>query len=168
MKNNQLTIRLAGVVDDSIVDGPGIRFTIFTQGCFHNCPGCHNPQTHDPNLGYDESVDNLISRLDINPLLSGVTFSGGEPFLQPHPLAVIAKEAHKRGLNVISYTGYLYENLLKDEEKMELLKEVDYLIDGPFILALRDLELKYAGSRNQRIIDVKESLKENKTILKDL
>lgn len=165
---NKRSIRIAGVVDDSIVDGPGIRFTIFTQGCPHKCLGCHNPETWDPSLGYLEDIDSLIARLDYNPLLSGVTFSGGEPFMQPHELAIIARSAHEKGLNVISYTGYLYEKLLLDEEKMELLKELDYLIDGPFVLALRDLDLKYAGSRNQRIIDVQASLKANKVILKDL
>ena len=155
------TIRIAGVVNDSIVDGPGIRYTIFTQGCPHHCKGCHNPQTWSFDGGKVVEVESLLGALDENPLLSGVTFSGGEPFMQPQPLIEIAKAAKKKGLNVLSYTGFLYEDLLKDKEKFELLKELDYLIDGPFILEQRDLELRFAGSRNQRMIDVQKSLLNN-------
>ena len=152
------TIRIAGTVNDSIVDGPGIRYTIFTQGCPHHCHGCHNPQTWNLDGGKVVEISEIVKDFETNPLLCGVTFSGGEPFIQPKPLIEIAKIAKSKGLNVLSYTGFLYEDILKDEEKYSLLKELDYLIDGPFILEQRDLELKYAGSRNQRMIDVKKSL----------
>lgn len=99
-------IKIAGVVNDSIVDGEGFRFTIFTQGCYHNCPQCHNPQTHDVNGGHEVDTDDLLSQICENPLLNGVTFSGGEPFLQAKPLAQLAKEVHKRGLNITTFTGY--------------------------------------------------------------
>lgn len=157
-------IRIAGTVNDSIVDGPGIRYTIFTQGCPHHCPGCHNPQTWSFDGGKVVNTDDLVSELDRNPLLSGVTFSGGEPFMQPEPLIEIARIAKEKGLNVLSYTGFLYEEIIKDKDKFALLKELDYLIDGPFVLELRDLELKYAGSSNQRMIDVKKSLAFNRII----
>ena len=158
------TIRIAGVVNDSIVDGPGIRYTIFTQGCPHHCKGCHNPQTWPFEGGKVVDIESLVDAMDANPLLSGVTFSGGEPFMQPQPLIELAKIAKSKGLNVLSYTGFLYEDILKDNEKLALLKELDYLIDGPFILEQRDLELRFAGSRNQRMIDVKKSLASNSII----
>ena len=106
-------IKIAGVVNDSIVDGEGFRFTIFTQGCYHNCPQCHNPQTHDVNGGHEVDTDDLLSQICENPLLNGVTFSGGEPFLQAKPLAQLAKEVHKRGLNITTFTGYTLEQLQK-------------------------------------------------------
>ena len=104
-------IKIAGVVNDSIVGGEGFRFTIFTQGCYHNCPQCHNPQTHDVNGGHEVDTDDLLSQICENPLLNGVTFSGGEPFLQAKPLAQLAKEVHKRGLNITTFTGYTLEQL---------------------------------------------------------
>ena len=154
-------IRIAGTVNDSIVDGPGIRYTVFTQGCPHHCHGCHNPQTWSFDGGKVIDVESLVPDLDQNPLLSGVTFSGGEPFMQPEALIELAKIAKSKGLNVLSYTGFLYEDILNDPKKKALLLELDYLIDGPFILEERDLELRFAGSRNQRFIDVKKSLEAN-------
>ena len=159
-----MKIRIAGVVNDSIVDGPGSRYTIFTQGCPHHCHGCHNPQTWSFDGGKEVEVENLIPDLDKNPLLSGVTFSGGEPFMQPEALIELAKIAKSKGLNVLSYTGFLYEDILNDPKKKALLLELDYLIDGPFILEERDLELRFAGSRNQRFIDVKKSLETNTVV----
>lgn len=156
-----MQIRIAGVVNDSIVDGPGIRYTVFTQGCPHHCHGCHNPQTWSFDGGKVIDVESLVPDLDQNPLLSGVTFSGGEPFMQPEALIELAKIAKSKGLNVLSYTGFLYEDILNDPKKKALLLELDYLIDGPFILEERDLELRFAGSRNQRFIDVKKSLEAN-------
>lgn len=154
------TIRIAGTVNDSIVDGPGLRFTVFTQGCRHRCPGCHNPETHDPKGGIETDTDQIIRKMLENPLLSGVTLSGGDPMEQPKPCLKIAKAAHQNGLNVWVYTGYTFEALMdrNDPDQMALLHETDVLVDGPFILAERSLELKYCGSRNQRIIDVQKSL----------
>lgn len=152
-----LTLRIAGIEDESIVDGPGMRLTVFTQGCLHNCPGCHNPQTHALDAGTLMSVETILSQLLDDPLLSGITFSGGEPFLQPGPLAWLARAAHAHGKNVVCYSGYTMEQLLnlglKKPDVKALLDEVDYLVDGPYVEALRDLELDYRGSSNQRFLD---------------
>lgn len=162
-----MRISLSGVTGDSIVDGPGLRLTIFTQGCLHHCPGCHNPQTHDPDGGSWADTDDILAAAAENPLLDGITLSGGDPFLQPIPCLALAEGAHKIGLNVWTYTGYTWEALLEenDAEKLALLKETDVLVDGPFLLAERSLELRFCGSRNQRLIDVKKSLAEDKVVL---
>lgn len=162
-----MRISLSGVTGDSIVDGPGLRLTIFTQGCLHNCPGCHNPQTHDPEGGSWADTEDILAAAAENPLLDGITLSGGDPFLQPVPCLALAEGAHKIGLNVWTYTGYTWEALLEenDAEKLALLKETDVLVDGPFLLAERSLELRFCGSRNQRLIDVKKSLAEDKVVL---
>lgn len=156
------TLRLAGVVRESIVDGPGMRMTIFVQGCPHHCAGCHNPQTHDFSGGYISHPENLLKAVDSDKLLRGVTFSGGEPFMQADALYPLADEIHMRGLDVVTYTGFTYEEITENAEKfpqrMELLKRTDYLIDGRFILEQRSLDLLFRGSSNQRIIDVERSL----------
>ncbi len=143
-------------MDDSIVDGDGLRLSVFTQGCPHHCVGCQNPDTHAASGGRDEDTENILARIDENPLLTGITFSGGEPFLQPAPLTRLAKEAHKRGLDVWSYTGYTLEELLakKNPAIDALLRELDVLVDGPYEERLRDLTLNFRGSSNQRIIDM--------------
>ena len=162
-----MRISLSGVTGDSIVDGPGLRLTIFTQGCLHHCPGCHNPQTHDPEGGSWADTEDILAAAAENPLLDGITLSGGDPFLQPVPCLALAEGAHKIGLNVWTYTGYTWEALLEenDAEKLALLKETDVLVDGPFLLAERSLELRFCGSRNQRLIDVKKSLAEDQVVL---
>ena len=162
-----MRISLSGVTGDSIVDGPGLRLTIFTQGCLHHCPGCHNPQTHDPEGGSWADTEDIRAAAAENPLLDGITLSGGDPFLQPVPCLALAEGAHKIGLNVWTYTGYTWEALLEenDADKLALLKETDVLVDGPFLLAERSLELRFCGSRNQRLIDVKKSLAEDKVVL---
>ena len=158
---------LSGIVGDSIVDGPGIRTTIFSQGCPHHCPGCHNPQTHDPNGGSWADTEDIIAVMAENPLLDGITLSGGDPFMQPKECTELAKGAHRYGLNVWTYTGYTWEVLWQENDpaKIALLKESDVLIDGPFIMAERSLELKFRGSKNQRIIDVKKSLQTGEIVL---
>ena len=162
-----MRISLSGVTGDSIVDGPGLRLTIFTQGCLHHCPGCHNPQTHDPEGGSWADTEDILAAAAENPLLDGITLSGGDPFLQPVPCLALAEGAHKIGLNVWTYTGYTWEALWEENapEKIALLKETDVLGDGPFLLAERSLELRFCGSRNQRLIDVKKSLAEDKVVL---
>jgi anaerobic ribonucleoside-triphosphate reductase activating protein len=151
-----MQIRIAGIVNDSIVDGPGLRFTVFTQGCLHHCNGCHNPETHSLENGFLTETGALITKMIANPLLSGVTLSGGEPFLQPAPCAEIARIAHDMNLNVWTYSGFTLEELLvmKNNDVHELLSFTDVLVDGPFVLAERSLELKFCGSRNQRLIDM--------------
>ncbi|MBO6115746.1 MAG: anaerobic ribonucleoside-triphosphate reductase activating protein [Ruminococcus sp.] len=162
-----MELRIAGTVNDSIVDGPGIRFTIFTQGCPHNCKGCHNPQTHDFEGGELADTDTLLEKVKSNPLLDGVTFSGGEPFCQAEPLAKLGREVKKLGMNVITYTGYTFEQLYNERDKNnwdKLLEVTDYLIDGPFILEQKDWEIKFRGSSNQRYIDCQASLKEGRAV----
>ena len=161
-------IRLAGTVNDSITDGPGLRFAIFVQGCPHNCPGCHNSQTHDFAGGKDADTDDLLEQGLRNPLLCGVTFSGGEPMCQARALAELARKFRARGVDDIAcYTGYLIEDLLagKVDGAEELLKELDTLVDGPFIQARRTYEAKFKGSDNQRVIDVQATLEQGKVVL---
>lgn len=167
--NNYSTIRLAGVVRESIVDGPGLRFTIFCQGCPHGCEGCHNPATHDFEGGYDCEISKILAAIDENPLLDGVTFSGGEPMCQPEAFLLLAREIKKRNLDIVIFTGYEFEELLEmaktDGALKELLELADLLIDGRFVLADRDLTLKFRGSTNQRIIDVPSTLQSGKICL---
>ena len=153
-----MDIRIAGVVNDSITDGPGLRLTVFAQGCTHNCKGCHNPQTHALDGGETVTVESLLDMARKNPLLDGVTLSGGEPFLQPRVMAAFAEGAHKLGLNVIAFTGFLWEALVQKESALLLLQHCDYVIDGKFEEALRSLELEFKGSSNQRLIGVRKSL----------
>jgi len=163
------SLKISGTVDDSVVDGEGYRFTIFTQGCPHACPGCHNPQTHDSDGGYIVDTEQLYRQICENPLLSGVTFSGGEPFLQPQVLAELARRLQARGLNITTYTGYTLEELqqLNSPAINALLDVTDILIDGPFLLAERDLTLAFRGSRNQRIIDMDRTRQSGTIVLKE-
>ena len=149
-------LRLAGIVEESIVDGHGFRYTVFVQGCPHHCPGCHNPQTHAFSGGTMRSVDDIFSDFCKNPLLKGITFSGGEPFCQPEALAHLASLVHTTGKDVTVYTGYTWEELLamQQPEVDRLLAQTDILIDGPFRAEEKDLTLRFRGSRNQRIIDL--------------
>ena len=150
---------LAGIVNDSIVDGPGIRMTVFAQGCPHHCQGCHNPETWAFGCGTPMEVERIADIVGTNPLCRGVTFSGGEPFAQAEGFARLAKLLKHRGYEVASYSGYTFEQLQKGTEtQQELLRSIDVLIDGRFELAQRSLEIAFRGSRNQRIIDVKKSL----------
>lgn len=156
-----MELRIAGTVNDSIVDGPGIRFTIFTQGCPHHCEGCHNPQTHDFDGGELVDTEELLEKIKGNPLLDGVTFSGGEPFCQAKALAAIGAQIKACGLNIITYTGYEFEALYENRDKNDwgkLLEVTDILIDGKFILAQRDWNIKFRGSSNQRYLDCQKSL----------
>jgi len=126
-------LRIAGVVKESIVDGPGIRFTVFAQGCKHNCPGCHNLHTHDFSGGTVVSVESLVEQIKKNPLLDGVTLSGGEPFEQAESLAVLARRVHELKLNVMTYTGYTFEEICGNSKGNpgweSLLNETDILVD---------------------------------------
>ena len=153
-----MDIRIAGLVNDSIVDGPGFRYAIFTQGCPHNCPGCHNPETHSFTGGKCVDTREIIENFRKNPLLDGITLTGGDPFCQPAPCAELARTAHESNLNVWAYSGYLFEEILADPAMRAMLEEVDVLVDGPFLLAQRTLSLRFRGSKNQRLIDVRRSL----------
>lgn len=156
-----MILKISGIANDSIVDGPGIRFTVFTQGCPHHCEGCHNPQTHDPDGGEDRDTADLLEKIKANPLLDGVTFSGGEPFMQSEILAYFGREIKSLGLNIVTYTGFTFEELYCNRDKNgwgELLEVTDYLVDGPFILEKKDWKIKFRGSSNQRYIDCQASL----------
>lgn len=162
-----MKFRIYGTAQDSIVDGPGIRYTLFVQGCPHHCPGCHNPESHDFNGGREVTTEEIIAQIRSNPLLDGLTLSGGEPMCSPEACTEIAEAAKAAGLNVWCYTGFKWEYLIVDRDpaRMALLRTVDVLVDGPFMQEERSLELLYRGSRNQRIIDVVKSMQEEHVIL---
>lgn len=163
-------LRLCGTEPESIVDGPGFRFVVFTQGCPHHCPGCHNPQSHPFEGGYEVSVDELFQAVEENPHLAGVTFSGGEPFCQPGALAELGRRVKKLGKTVMTYTGYTLEQLqaMDDPQVHALLEVTDVLVDGRYEESLRDLTLLFRGSENQRLIDMNKTRQAGKIILFDL
>lgn len=165
-----LYLRISGIVEESIVDGPGIRLAVFTQGCFHACKGCHNPQTHDPEGGFSKNIAEIVEIYATNPLLDGITFSGGEPFLQAGKLCHLAEKIHSLNGNVVTYTGYTYEQLLQmggtnGLAASRLLDLTDYLVDGPYMEDLRDPDLDFMGSSNQRFLD-KNARNEIRKIMK--
>ena len=163
-------LQIAGIVKESIVDGPGFRFVVFAQGCNHNCPGCHNPHTHSFEGGTSVSVDSLLEQIGKNPLLDGITLSGGEPFEQAVACAELAAKVHMSGLNVMTYTGYTMEAIQNSHRAgwRSLLEETDILVDGRFELDKKNLLLRFRGSENQRIINVRKSLKEKAVMLADI
>ena len=182
-----ILLDLAGIEAESIVDGPGIRFAIFCQGCPHDCPGCHNPATHPFGTGTKVSVERLMKEIEKDPLLKGVTFSGGEPFCQAAAFLELGRLVKERGLDLVVFTGYRYEELLglagydASGEKIDdgasgtewaspgdikgLLDICDILIDGRFVLAERDLTLQFRGSRNQRLIDMNATREKGEVVL---
>jgi anaerobic ribonucleoside-triphosphate reductase activating protein len=160
-KAQKLMIRLAAPPQsDSIVDGEGLRTVIWTQGCRRHCPGCHNPETwsEEDGVGKLVEVEEIKRLLDGVRMQAGITFSGGEPFLQPEACGEIARYAKEElGLNVWSFTGYTYEQLREEGGvKWTFLKQLDVLIDGPFVLAERDISLRFRGSRNQRLLRLRD------------
>ena len=160
-----MKIKISGIVRESIVDGPGFRLAVFVQGCPHGCPGCHNPQTHDFEGGAWMNTADVVDMALENPLLDGITLSGGEPFCQPLPCADIARQAHAAGLNVWSYSGFTFEQLFNgDAGQRELLAQLDVLVDGPFVLEKRTLELRFRGSSNQRLINVPASFEQGHAV----
>ena len=165
-------MRIAGVIHESVVDGPGVRFVVFAQGCVHRCKGCHNPETWDPSGGEEWSVRDLFKIIRKSPdKVKGLTLSGGEPFLQAGEMADLASLARKRGLGVVTYTGYVYEDLLEmaeaDPEVAKLMLETDILIDGPYVDVLKDIGLRFRGSANQRLIDMQASRAEGRLVSLD-
>ena len=165
-------LRLAGIVEDSIVDGPGLRLAVFVQGCPHGCPGCHNPEAQPFEGGRTIRSGEVLARLTANPLLDGLSLSGGEPFEQAEPLAELAEGAQARGYDVMTWSGYTFEFLMAHRDERpgwrRLLDASDVLVDGPFLIAQRSLGLPCRGSRNQRILDLRRSLAENAPILRPL
>jgi anaerobic ribonucleoside-triphosphate reductase activating protein len=157
-----VNIRVSGIINDSIVDGPGIRLTVFAQGCERNCPGCHNPETHALDGGFGISIDDIMAMAKANPLLRGLTFSGGEPFLQATAFAALARAAHGAGFDIVTYTGYTIEEIISAAGQRdgfrELLLQTDILVDGPYMEEFRTLDALYRGSANQRVIDVRATV----------
>lgn len=167
-----MKLRISGVVRESIVDGRGLRFVVFCQGCPHHCPGCHNPATHDFEAGTDVDIQRIVEEVSKNPMLQGVTFSGGEPFCQAAAFAELGqalKAMPGRRLDLMVYSGWtleqLWEKAKQEPEVGRLLEVCDTLVDGPFIMAQRDLTLKYRGSRNQRYIDLVQTRRTGKVEL---
>ncbi len=161
-----MQIRLASDIQpDSVVDGEGIRTVVWTQGCSHNCPSCHNPGTHDFNAGFSVDVEEIKEYLATLEGQDGITLSGGDPLFQVEASCEIAKYAHQLGMNVWCYTGFTYEEIISNENMRKILDDVDVLVDGKFLLEEFSLDLKFKGSRNQRIIDVKQSLEQGKVCL---
>ena len=168
MFDSEKELRIADIIGESIVDGPGFRMTVFTQGCPHHCEGCHNPHTHPFDGGRVVKVGEVIDKFKKNPLLSGVTLSGGEPFCQAASCAEIAKAVHSLKKNVIVYSGYTFEQLFDMAQNnigiKELLVNSDILIDGKFDISQRSLELRFKGSKNQRTLDIKASMEKGKAV----
>lgn len=156
MSNTLNKIKLSGTINESIVDGPGFRYVIFTQGCKKRCFMCHNAETQPLDGGYVEDLDNLVKEWRMNPLLQGITISGGEPFLQPKEVLYLVKKAKETNLDVVVYSGYYIDELKRfnNQDVDEILLIADYLIDGPFEYMKKDLNLLFRGSNNQRIIDL--------------
>lgn len=166
------TVRLAGIAYESLVNGPGMRRVFFAQGCKHKCKGCFNPETHSFEDGEIMDMDKLIKDVLDNPILKGVTFSGGDPIEQAHSFAYMAKAFKNSNLNIWCYTGYTFEKLLEvmkvDTAISELLNNIDVLVDGRFEINNKEEGLRFIGSTNQRIINVKESLNQNKVVIMNL
>ena len=152
----KMKLRVASLINDSIVDGPGFRYAVYVQGCSHHCKGCHNPQTHDFNGGFEADTEKIWQEIKENPLLSGITFSGGDPLFQPVPLLELAKKAKANGFSVWCYTGWTLEQLIEknDPEIIRLLHYVDVLVDGRFEQDQKTMDLPFRGSKNQRLIDL--------------
>ena len=159
-------IDISGFAPNSITDGPGLRFTVFCQGCIHNCLGCHNPETHPFGIGEKYRVEDIYKMIKKDPLVKGVTFSGGEPFCQREAFCRLAQLLKADGYEIAAYTGFLFEDLIKDktDAKYKLLEYLDILIDGPFILAQRSLDAGFKGSLNQRVINVPASLEKGEVV----
>lgn len=163
-----MKIRLAAdLQSDSIVDGEGIRTVVWTQGCPHHCKGCHNPSTHDFEGGALIEVEDIIEELKNLRGQDGITLSGGDPVCQSDACIEIARAAHQLGLNVWCYTGFTYEEMLRNPKHKKLLEELDVLVDGKFILEEKSYDIYFRGSKNQRIIDVKRSLREERVVIKE-
>lgn len=163
-------MRLAGIIEESIVDGPGIRTAIFFQGCPHHCPGCHNAATHDFSGGHSVELNAIDEMLRRNTFIDGVTFSGGDPLASIDDALSVARLVKQTyGLNLWIYTGYIFEEIYekskKDKRYFELLTLTDVIVDGPYIASLRDISLPYRGSGNQRLIDVVTSLELKETVV---
>jgi len=166
-KIEEAMIRVAGFAGDSIVDGPGLRFTLFMQGCDKDCPGCHNQAARPIHGGRLMGASEIFAMIEANPILSGVTFSGGEPLLQAEALIPLAKWIREKGLSLAIYTGYTFENVLEagDAAALQLIGLADVLVDGPYVAAQKSLEIGPRGSSNQRFLDGRASVEQGRAVL---
>lgn len=163
-----VTISILEIVEDTTVDGPGFRTTVYCAGCPNHCPGCHNPQSWDIANGREVDIEEILDVIFADPF-ADVTFSGGDPMFQPAGFAALAKAIKERsGKNIWCYTGYLFEDLLKNAQQRALLEYIDVLVDGRFVEVLKDEELRFRGSSNQRLIDVPASLASGSVVLLDM
>lgn len=162
-----MKLQVAGIIDDSTVDGPGVRYAIFLQGCSHLCLGCHNPETHDYNAGSSVSVDDLMRDIAQFKYVKGVTFSGGEPLDQAEALKEMVVRLKNKGYDILIFSGYTLEEIMRDPAKFAVLKHTDTLIDGRFDLSLKTSDLRFRGSSNQRIIDVQKTLRQGQVCLRE-
>lgn len=161
-------LSILDIVEDTTVDGPGFRTTIYCAGCPNHCPGCHNPQSWDINNGHEVDIEEILEVVLADPF-ADVTFSGGDPMFQPEGFTELARAIKEQSSkNIWCYTGYLFEQIIGNPAQRALLEQVDVLVDGRFIEALRDEQLRFRGSSNQRIIDVKRSLEEGKAVVLDM
>jgi anaerobic ribonucleoside-triphosphate reductase activating protein len=160
------TLKIGGIEPESIVDGPGFRYTLFVQGCDFRCPGCHNPGLQGFEGGREITIAEVVHDITANPLLDGITLSGGDPFTQAAACAALAEQVRALGLSVMTFTGYRWEDLLAAarEDWLRLITASDIIVDGPFIIALRDIDLRFRGSANQRLIDVRRTLAAGRVI----
>ena len=169
MIKNKARLAQKEIQSDSIVDGEGVRSVIWFQGCGHNCPFCHNPETHDFKAGYEVSINKLKKEIAKLEFQNGVTFSGGDPFYQIDALTELTKCVHDNNMNVWCYTGFTFEELIKMSKEnpkyLEALNNIDVLVDGKFINELKSFDIAFRGSKNQRILDVKKSLEQNKPVI---
>lgn len=160
-------LSILDIIEDTTVDGPGFRTAVYAAGCPNRCPGCHNPESWDIDHGHRMSTEEILKIVLADPF-ADVTFSGGDPMFQPEGFAQLAHDIKKRSRkNIWCYTGYTFEDLLRNPKQAQLLKYIDVLVDGKFEEKLRDEELCFRGSSNQRLIDVQASLKRNETVLYD-
>ena len=169
LNDDSKLIRLAGIAENSLVNGKGLRKVFFSQGCSHHCEGCFNQHTWEFAGGRMFNMDELVQKVKDEPFLDGVTFSGGDPFQQADKFAYLAKKLHEANINIWAYTGYTFEELMKlaqtNHRIKQMINNVDVIVDGRFMKDKMSENLKYCGSSNQRVIDVKSSLNENKIIL---
>lgn len=166
-KKQKSIIKMCGVEPESIVDGPGFRFVVFVQGCPHRCPGCHNPESHDFDGGYETTVEEVFEEFSSNPHLRGMTLSGGEPFCQAGALLELGKKVKAAGKDLMAFSGWTYEELLEknDPAVNDLLDLLDILVDGRFEEDLKNLTLVYRGSENQRVIDMNKTRETGQVVL---
>ena len=162
------TISILEIVEDTTVDGPGFRTSVYSSGCPHRCPGCHNPQSWDRANGIETDIEDILRVILADPF-ADVTFSGGDPMAQPEGFTALAKAIkEKSGKNIWCYTGFLFEQLFENSQQRALLEQIDVLVDGRFVEALKDEQLRFRGSSNQRIIDVQASLERGETVVMDI